>query len=83
MGEVSTIGLDIAKSVFQIHGADADQGGDGLAVDTEKRSGDLKPYSVKPCVRNGKRNRTRRAVSNHKTEWPSMNRSVQLYYLNR
>jgi transposase len=23
MGEVSTIGLDIAKSVFQIHGADA------------------------------------------------------------
>ena len=24
MGEVSTIGLDIAKSVFQVHGADAD-----------------------------------------------------------
>ncbi len=24
MGEVSTIGLDIAKSVFQIHGVDAD-----------------------------------------------------------
>jgi transposase len=23
MGEVSTIGLDIAKSVFQIHGVDA------------------------------------------------------------
>jgi transposase len=24
MGEVSTIGLDIAKSVFQIHGVDSD-----------------------------------------------------------
>jgi transposase len=24
MGEVSTIGLDIAESVFQVHGADAD-----------------------------------------------------------
>ena len=24
MGEVITIGLDIAKSVFQVHGADAD-----------------------------------------------------------
>ena len=24
MGEVSTIGLDIAKSVFQIHGVDID-----------------------------------------------------------
>ena len=24
MGEVSTIGLDIAKSVFQVHGADVD-----------------------------------------------------------
>jgi transposase len=24
MGEVSTIGVDIAKSVFQIHGIDAD-----------------------------------------------------------
>jgi transposase len=24
MGEVSTIGLDIAKSVFQIHGVDRD-----------------------------------------------------------
>ena len=24
MGEVSTIGVDIAKSVFQIHGVDAD-----------------------------------------------------------
>src|SRR6516165_6977492 len=24
MGEVSTIGLDIAKSIFQIHGVDAD-----------------------------------------------------------
>ena len=26
MGEVSTIGVDIAKSVFQIHGVDADGG---------------------------------------------------------
>jgi transposase len=24
MGEVSTIGIDIAKSVFQVHGVDAD-----------------------------------------------------------
>jgi hypothetical protein len=24
MGEVSTIGLDVAKSVFQVHGVDAD-----------------------------------------------------------
>ena len=24
MGEISTIGVDIAKSVFQIHGVDAD-----------------------------------------------------------
>ena len=24
MGEVSTIGVDIAKSVFQVHGVDAD-----------------------------------------------------------
>src|SRR5262245_55602505 len=32
MGEVSTIGLDIAKSVFQIHGVDA-----GGAVVTGKR----------------------------------------------
>ena len=24
MGEVSTIGLDIAKSVFQVHGVDVD-----------------------------------------------------------
>ncbi|MGC1356791.1 MAG: IS110 family transposase, partial [Xanthobacteraceae bacterium] len=24
MGEVSTIGLDIAKSIFQIHGVDVD-----------------------------------------------------------
>jgi transposase len=23
MGEVSTIGMDLAKSVFQVHGADA------------------------------------------------------------
>ena len=28
MGEVSTIGLDIAKSVFQVHGVD----GDGAVV---------------------------------------------------
>jgi hypothetical protein len=28
MGEVSTIGLDIAKSVFQIHGVDVDGWGD-------------------------------------------------------
>ena len=32
MGEVSTIGLDIAKSVFQIHGVDRDgEGGDPQA----------------------------------------------------
>jgi transposase len=27
MGEVSTIGLDIAKSVFQVHGVDVDGAG--------------------------------------------------------
>ena len=33
MGEVSTIGLDIAKSVFQVHGVDA-----ASAVVIRKRS---------------------------------------------
>ena len=31
MGEVSTIGLDIAKSVFQIHGVDVVHSGDPQA----------------------------------------------------
>jgi len=36
MGEVSTIGLDLAKSVFQVHGVDADG-----AVVIRKRIGRL------------------------------------------
>ena len=38
MGEVSTIGLDIAKSIFQIHGVDA-----GGAVVIRKRITRAKP----------------------------------------
>ena len=33
MGEVRTIGLDVAKSVFQVHGVDVD----GRVVATRKR----------------------------------------------
>ena len=35
MGEVSTIGLDIAKSVFQVHGVDVD----GTVVIRKRTSG--------------------------------------------
>ena len=31
MGEVITIGVDIAKSVFQLHGVDADGAGRGIS----------------------------------------------------
>ena len=49
MGEVSTIGLDIAKSVFQVHGVDADG-----AVAIRKRIGRAKVLeffaALPPCV---------------------------------
>jgi transposase len=49
MGEVSTIGLDIAKSVFQVHGVDAD----GVVV-MRKRIGRAKMLeffaALPPCV---------------------------------
>jgi transposase len=49
MGEVSTIGLDIAKSVFQVHGVDADG-----AVVMRKRIGRAKMLeffaTLPPCV---------------------------------
>lgn len=49
MGEVSTIGLDIAKSVFQVHGVDADG-----AVVRRKRIGRAKVLeffaALPPCV---------------------------------
>ena len=49
MGEVSTIGLDIAKSVFQVHGVGADG-----AVVIRKRIGRAKVLeffaALPPCV---------------------------------
>src|SRR6516225_3424144 len=49
MGEVSTVGLDIAKSVFQVHGVDADG-----AVVMRKRIGRAKLLeffaALPPCV---------------------------------
>src|SRR5262245_28412575 len=49
MGDVSTIGLDIAKSVFQVHGVDADG-----AVVMRKRVGRAKLLeffaAVRPCL---------------------------------
>ena len=49
MGEVSTIGLDIAKSVFQVHGVDADG-----AVVIRKRVGRAKVLefflALQPCL---------------------------------
>ena len=49
MGEVSTIGLDIAKSVFQVHGVDADG-----AVVIRKRISRAKVLeffaAVSPCL---------------------------------
>ena len=49
MGEVSTIGLDIAKSVFQVHGVD-----DAGAVVMRKRVGRSKVLeffgSLSPCL---------------------------------
>jgi len=44
MGEVSTIGLDIAKSVFQVHGVDATG-----AVLIRKRI----TVCLQPIIRNG------------------------------
>jgi len=49
MGEASTIGLDIAKSVFQVHGVDA-----GGAVVIRKRVGRAKVLellaALPPCL---------------------------------
>ena len=49
MGEVSTIGLDIAKSVFQVHGVDVDG-----AVVMRKRVGRAKLLgffaALPPCL---------------------------------
>ena len=45
MGEVSTIGLDIAKSVFQIHGVDASG-----AVVIRKRISRAKLRRVRPHI---------------------------------
>src|ERR1700756_5974563 len=49
MGEVSTIGLDIAKSVFQVHGVDVD----GTVVIRKRVSragtGVIFDFSVLPC----------------------------------
>ena len=41
MGEVSTIGVDIAKSVFQVHGVDAE----GIGLDWSGRKElNLRPH---------------------------------------
>ena len=47
MGEVSTIGLDIAKSVFQIHGVDVD----GAVVIRKRvsRAKVLEFFAALPC----------------------------------
>jgi len=47
MGEVSTIGLDIAKSVFQIHGVDSD----GTVVIRKRvsRAKVLEFFAALPC----------------------------------
>jgi len=49
MGEVNTIGLDIAKSVFQVHGVD-----DAGAVVTRRRIGRSKVLeffaALSPCL---------------------------------
>jgi transposase len=47
MGEVSTIGLDIAKSVFQVHGVDVD----GAVVIRKRvsRAKVLEFFSTLPC----------------------------------
>ena len=46
MGEVSTIGLDIAKSVFQVHGVDS-----AGAVMMRKRIGRAKVLELAACRR--------------------------------
>jgi hypothetical protein len=43
MGEVSTIGVDLAKSVFQVHGADAS----GAVLFRRVR---LMPFELKPAI---------------------------------
>ena len=49
MGQVSTIGLDLAKSIFQVHGADAS----GAVVFRKRlRRGQVRPFfaAQPPCT---------------------------------
>ena len=49
MGEISTIGLDLAKSVFQVHGVDA---AGEVVVRRQLRRGQVKPFfeQLSPCL---------------------------------
>ena len=49
MGEISTIGLDLAKHVFQLHGADA---AGRMVLRKQLRRGELLRFlgSLEPCV---------------------------------
>ena len=46
MGEITTIGVDIAKNVFQVHGVDA---AGGVVVRRQLRRGQLLPFFKKQC----------------------------------
>lgn len=49
MGEITTIGLDIAKNVFQVHGVDADG---PVVLRISLRRGQMQPFFEKlaPCL---------------------------------
>lgn len=49
MGEITTIGLDIAKNVFQLHGVDADG---AVVLRKSLRRGQMQPFFEKlaPCL---------------------------------
>jgi transposase len=67
MGEVSTIGLDIAKSVFQIHGVDVD----GVVVIRKRvsRAKLLEFFATLPaCLVGIERERTHRRARGSLTE---------------
>ena len=50
MGEVSTTGLDLAKSVFQVHGADAS----GAVVFHKRlRGNQVRPFFCGPAALHG------------------------------